>query len=58
MKQLGEMIGVSESNYCSIENGNRQKKMDITVINRLAAALEIPAAEVLRLETEYLQGEE
>ncbi len=50
MKQLGEKLGISESYYCSIENGDRQKKMDIVLVSGLSSALDIPVAEIARIE--------
>ena len=54
MKELGAKLGISESYYCAIENGERQKKMDMLVVAGLSTALEIPIAEVARLECEYV----
>ena len=31
MKDMGEKLGISESYYCAIENGDRQKKMDMLI---------------------------
>lgn len=50
MKGLGEKLGVSESYYCSIENGTRQKKMDISIIIALSSALDVPIAEIVQME--------
>lgn len=55
MKSLGEKLGVSESYYCSIENGTRQKKMDISIMIALSSALDIPIAEIVQMESK-LQG--
>lgn len=50
MKGLGEKLGVSESYYCSNENGTRQKKMDISIIIALSSALDVPIAEIVQME--------
>ena len=50
MKAMGDKLGVSESYYCGIENGTRQKKMDIALASALAISLEIPIAEVIENE--------
>lgn len=52
MKQLGEKIGISESYYCSIENGTRKQKMDILLVSGLSAALNIPVEQIAELERE------
>ena len=50
MKTMGDKLGVSESYYCGIENGTRQKKMDIALASALAISLDIPIAEVIENE--------
>lgn len=50
MKQIGEKLGISESYYCMIESGERQKKMDMTLVSGLSAALNIPIADIAALE--------
>lgn len=50
MKSLGDKLGISESYYCAIENGSRQKKMDISIIIALSAALAVPIAEIVQME--------
>ena len=52
MKELGEKLGISESYYCAIEAGTRQKKMDIILVAALSNALGIPISEIARLEAE------
>lgn len=55
MKELGGKLGVSESYYCAIEAGTRQKKMDLTLVAALSSALELPVADIVKLEHEYLE---
>lgn len=50
MAQLAKMCGITESYYAYIEAGERQKKMDITIANKLANALDMPFLEVLEKE--------
>lgn len=38
MKEVGEKLGVSESYYCMIEAGERQKKLDMMVASGLSRA--------------------
>lgn len=51
-KQLAEKLDISESYYNQIENGERQKRMDITVIDRLSKALDISVNDIIRYESE------
>lgn len=54
MKEMGEKLSISESYYCAIENGTRQKKMDVTLITGLSLALDVPMAQILELEARHL----
>lgn len=49
---MGKELGISESYYCMIENGERQKKMDITLLSLIAQVLDKPITEIIRMETE------
>ena len=51
MKQIADELGISESYYCSIENGDRQKNMDITLIAALSRILKIPISKIVKYET-------
>lgn len=50
MKEMGDKLGVSESYYCAIENGERQKKMDIALAASLASIFNLPIAQIVRYE--------
>lgn len=50
--EMGKELGISESYYCMIENGERQKKMDITLLSLIAQVLDKPITEIIRMETE------
>lgn len=52
MKEMSSKLGISESYYCSIENGIRQKKMDLGLVAALASILEIPMEKIAQLESE------
>jgi|BioPla2DNA2_1021312.scaffolds.fasta_scaffold116090_1 transcriptional regulator with XRE-family HTH domain len=52
MKEIGEKLHISESYYCEIENGNRQKKMDIVLLSGLSTILGVPIAEIVELESQ------
>lgn len=50
MKEMGTKLGISESYYCAIENGERQKKMDIVLASGISSALGISLAKIMTLE--------
>lgn len=58
MKQMAERLHISESYYCSIENGYRQKDMDISLAERIGAALSIPIKQVLQFEAHLRNGQD
>lgn len=49
-KKIAQKLDISESYYNQIEKGERQKKMDITLLNRLSVALEIPITVLIEYE--------
>ena len=51
MAEMGQKLNISESYYSYIENGERQKKMDITLASKLSVALDIPLEEIVKYET-------
>lgn len=51
-KQLAEKLDISESYYNQIENGERQKRMDITIVDRLSKALDISVNDIIHYENE------
>lgn len=55
MKELGLKLGISESYYCAIENGERQKKMDMILASGIATIFQIPVAKVVSLEKSEAQ---
>ena len=52
MKEMGAKLGISESYYCSIESGVRQKKMDMTLAAALSNVLGISVADIVKYESE------
>lgn len=50
-KQLADRLDISESYYNQIEKGERQKRMDITIINKLATALDVSMADLIDFES-------
>lgn len=51
MKEMGDKLNISESYYCAIENGDRQKKMDITFAASLAEIFSVPISAIVLFET-------
>ena len=49
---MAERLGLSESYYSQIENGNRQKKMDIALVVLISNVTGIPMQEIIERETE------
>ena len=52
MKDMASKLGISESYYCAIENGERQKNMDLTLVSGLSASLGISVSRIVKLENE------
>lgn len=47
---LASKLDITESYLCQIEQGTRQKQMDITLATKLADALGISLMEIIKLE--------
>ena len=54
MKQLAEELHISESYYCSIENGHRKKKMDISLAKKISDVLEISLSQIIDFEQQAI----
>ena len=52
MKQIAAELGITESYYSLIENGDRQKTMDISLAKKLSEILSIPVEKIVSMETE------
>lgn len=53
MKAAADELNISESYYCSIENGTRQKRMDITLASKISVVFGVPLAVVVQNETAH-----
>ena len=53
MKILGEKLGISESYYCSIENGTRQFCMDIAFASQISKELGISLNKISKYEKDF-----
>ena len=47
---VAKQLDISESYFNYIENGERQKKMDIALVSKLSTILGIPLAEIIEFE--------
>ncbi|MCL2080261.1 MAG: helix-turn-helix domain-containing protein [Oscillospiraceae bacterium] len=50
LKKMGELLDISESYYSLIENSERQKNMDITLVSKISAVLGIPVGVIVAYE--------
>ena len=50
MKRFADELHISESYYCSIENGYRQKDMDISLVEKISKSLRVPVSQILKFE--------
>lgn len=55
--ELAKKLDISENYYFRIEKGERQKKMDITLVAKLSVALGIPIEEIVELEAKEGDGD-
>ena len=53
MKDLSRKLGISESYYCAIENGERQKRMDLMLCHQLSVIFGKPVSEISEAEMRY-----
>ena len=51
-KNVADMINLSRQYYCAIENGTRQKSMNINVIKKLANAFNVTVDYIIRNESD------
>lgn len=52
MKDMSHKLNISESYYCAIESGDRQKNMDVFLASQLAVIFKIPVSKVVACEKE------
>ena len=50
MSKMADLLGISESYYCLIENGERQKRIDISLLVKLSDILQISVIEMIKME--------
>lgn len=57
MQEVADAIGISRQYYEMIENGKRQKRMDITLISALAKAFSVSPEVILDNEMKISEKE-
>lgn len=58
MQSAADRIGISRQYYQQIEAGERQKKMDITLVTALSNLFGITAEQIIRYENQNIKTEE
>lgn len=53
MQEVADKIGISRQYYQLIESGERQKKMDITLVKKISDAFGVPLVEIISEEQAY-----
>lgn len=48
--EVANKLGITESYFSFIENGTRQKKMDISLAAKLSVVFDIPVERIVELE--------
>lgn len=51
-EDIAKLLDISTNYFCDIENGNRKKKLDIDLLQKLSKALKIPIGKILEYENE------
>lgn len=54
-QDVANSIGISRQYFNSIETGTRQKKMDITLVAKLATALNLTVENIIHAEENWLK---
>ena len=52
-QDVADCIGISRQYYNAIENGNRQKKMDVTLIAKIADLFKMSMQKICEAESEW-----
>ena len=56
-KQFAEKLDISESYYNQIENGERQKNMDVSLLCKISTVLNIPIVKLFEYEKKHKEEE-
>lgn len=57
LAQMGERLGISESYYLMIEQGKRQRKMDVALITKLSDVSGLSLDEIVKREEVWSKKE-
>lgn len=52
-QNVADEIGISRQYYAMVENGERQNKMDITLVTKLASVFHIALTDFIAAETDW-----
>lgn len=55
-REVADKLELSESYYSYIENGERQKKMDMALVSKFSVVFGIPLSEIVEMEQKWLKG--
>lgn len=53
---IAKMLNKTRQYYNFIENGNRQQNITLDLLERLAAAFDVPISEMIECENKYKAG--
>ncbi len=57
MKAVARELGISESNYCMIERGYRQRKLNLSVANKLSKIFGVSLEYIISQENDPIGAE-
>lgn len=57
MAEVSKRFGISRQYYEMIESGERQRKMDITLIAKISAVFGVPMEKIVQLEQQIFADE-
>lgn len=52
-QQVADVVGISRQYYSAIEKGERQKKISVDLLCRIADAINVPVDELITEERKY-----
>ena len=55
MQDIADKLNISRQYYQMIESGERQRKMDITLITGISAALDVSCESIIEEETRIME---
>lgn len=58
MQDVAERFGISKQYYEMIESGERQKRMDVTLLTKIAGLFEVSIESIVAEEQKLLDAEE